>query len=374
VPADDPVTRIREIEGMTTAFDRRRFLAATAGAAALPLLGRAPRAAEPLKIGFMYVGPIGDFGWTHAHEVARQKLQSEMGDAVKTSYVENVPEGPDAERVLRQLAQAGNQLVFATSFGFMNATVKAAKEFPKVKFEHATGYKRGPNLATYNARFYHGRAVCGTIAGMMSKSGVGGYLASFPIPEVVMGINTFTLAAQKVNPNFKVRVLWLSTWYDPAKEADGAKALLDQGCDIISQHTDSPAALQACQARGAFGFGQASDMSSVAPKAQLTAIMDNWAPYYILRAKEAMAGTWKTGDTWWGLKEGVTQMAPYGAMVPENVRQAADATKNAIIAGTLNPITGPVKDNKGVERLKPGVGITDEELLKMDWYVEGVQS
>jgi simple sugar transport system substrate-binding protein len=359
---------------MTIAFDRRHFLGAAAGAAALPLLGGHAQAAEPLKIGYVYLGPIGDYGFTHAHEVGRQKLQAAMGDAVKTSYVENVPEGPDAERVLRQLAQAGNQLIFATSFGFMNASVKAAKEFPKVKFEHCTGYKRGPNLATYNARFYHGRAVCGTVAGMMSKTGVAGYLASFPIPEVVMGINTFTLAAQKVNPNFKVRVLWLSTWYDPAKESDGAKALLDQGCDVIAQHTDSPAALQACQARNAYGFGQGSDMSSVAPKAQLTAIIDNWGPYYILRAKAVLAGTWKPTDTWWGLGHDMVEIGPYGPMVPDNVRKAADEVKTAIAAGKLNPITGPVKDNKGAQRLAAGQGVTDAELGKMDWYVAGVQS
>ncbi len=359
---------------MNDTFDRRRFLGAAAGLAAMPLLGRAARAGAPVQVGFVYLGPIGDFGWTHAHEVSRQKLQSELGDSVKTSYVENVPEGPDAERVLRQLAQAGNQLIFATSFGFMNASVKAAKEFPKVKFEHATGYKRGPNLATYNSRFYQGRAVCGTMAGMMSKKAVAGYIASFPIPEVVMGINSFTLAAQKVNPAFKTRVLWLSTWYDPAKEADAAKALMDQGCDIVAQHTDSPAALQACQERGAYGFGQGSDMSSVAPKAQLTAIIDNWAPYYIARAKDVMNGTWKSGDTWWGLKEGTVEMGAYGPMVPENVRKAADDVKSAIAAGTLNPITGPVKDQKGVQRLKPGEGITDPALASMDWYVEGVQS
>jgi simple sugar transport system substrate-binding protein len=359
---------------MTITVNRRRLLGAVAGSAALPLLSRQARAAEPLLIGFMYVGPIGDFGWTHAHEVARQKLQSELGDAVKTSYVENVPEGPDAERVLRQLAQAGNQLIFATSFGFMNAAVKAAKELPKTKFEHATGYKTAPNLATYNARFYQGRAIAGTIAGMMSKKGLAGYVASFPIPEVVMGINSFTLSARKVNPNFQTRVLWLSTWYDPAKEADAAKALLDQGCDIVAQHTDSPAVLQACQARGAYGFGQGSDMSSIAPKAQLTALIDNWAPYYILRAKAVIDGTWKTSETWWGLKEGLVQIGPYGPMVPDDVRKAADAVKDAIAAGTLNPITGPVKDQQGVERLKSGVGITDAELESMNWYVEGVQS
>ena len=244
-------------------------------------------------------------------------------------------------------AQEGNALIFATSFGFMNATAKVAKALPKVYFEHATGYMRGPNLATYNARFYEGRAVVGTIAGMMSKTGVGGYVASFPIPEVVMGINCFTLAARKVNPKFQTKVLWLSTWYDPAKEADAAKALADQGADIITQHTDSPAPLQVCEQKGLYGFGQASDMSAIAPKAHLTAIVDNWAPYYIGRVKAVMDGTWKTGDTWWGLKQDTVQIAPYNAAMPDNIKKAADEVKNAIIAGTLHPVTGPINDNKG---------------------------
>ncbi|MBV8448208.1 MAG: BMP family ABC transporter substrate-binding protein, partial [Hyphomicrobiales bacterium] len=296
---------------MAAILDRRTLLAGAGAIAALPHLGARALAADPLKVGFLYVGPVGDFGYTHAHDVARKKTQDFYGDKIKTNYVENVPEGPDAERVLRQLAQEGNALIFATSFGFMNATAKVAKALPKVYFEHATGYMRGPNLATYNARFYEGRAVIGTIAGMMSKTGVGGYVASFPIPEVVMGINCFTLAARKVNPKFQTKVLWLSTWYDPAKEADAAKALADQGADLITQHTDSPAPLQVCEQKGLYGFGQASDMSSIAPKAHLTAIVDNWAPYYIGRVKAVMDGTWKAGDTWWGLKQDTVQIAPY---------------------------------------------------------------
>lgn len=359
---------------MAVNLDRRMLLAGAGASAALPFLGARALAADPLKVGFLYVGPVGDFGYTHAHDVARKKTQDFYGDKIKTNYVENVPEGPDAERVLRQLAQEGNALIFATSFGFMNATAKVAKTLPKVYFEHATGYMRGPNLATYNARFYEGRAVIGTIAGMMSKTGVGGYVASFPIPEVVMGINCFTLAARKVNPKFQTKVLWLSTWYDPAKEADAAKALADQGADIITQHTDSPAPLQVCEQKGLYGFGQASDMSSIAPKAHLTAIVDNWAPYYTGRVKAVMDGTWKTGDTWWGLKQDTVQIAPYNAAMPDNVKKAADEVKNGIIAGTLHPVTGPVTDNKGTQRLKDGEKATDEMLEKMDWYVEGVQS
>ncbi|MBV9078324.1 MAG: BMP family ABC transporter substrate-binding protein [Methylobacteriaceae bacterium] len=353
---------------------RRTLLAGAAGAAAaLPLGARAQNAA-PLGIGFIYVGPTGDYGWTHAHDVARKAIEAEYGPKVKTSYVENVAEGPDAERVLRQLASAGNKLVFATSFGFMNPTVRVARALPNVMFEHATGYQRLPNLATYNARFYEGRAVCGTIAGHVSKAGVAGYIASFPIPEVVMGISAFHLAARKVNPNFRTKVVWASTWYDPAKEADAAKALIDQGCDILCQHTDSPAPLQAAEAKGLLGFGQASDMRSYAPKAQLTAITDDWAPYYVRRVKAVLDGSWKSGDTWDGLKEGAVKMAPYGDAVPANVRAAADATREAIVAGKLHPITGPVKDQKGELRLKDGEAATDEILSKMDWYPEGVQS
>jgi basic membrane protein A len=359
---------------MAGIITRRTLLAGTAGAA-LPLLGgRASAQDGPLGIGFIYVGPTGDYGWSHSHDNARKAIEAAYGDKVKTSYVESVAEGPDAERVLRQLANAGNRLIFATSFGFMNASVRVARQFPKIMFEHATGYQRAANLATYNARFYEGRAVCGTIAGHVSKAGVAGYIASFPIPEVVMGINAFTLAARKVNPDFRTKVLWASTWYDPAKEADSAKALLDQGCDILAQHTDSPAPLQIAEQRGLTGFGQASDMRGYAPKAQLTAIVDDWGPYYVARTKAAMEVTWTSGDTWGGIKDGFVKLAPYGEAVPEAARKAADRVRDAIVSGQLHPITGPVKDQKGELRLKDGERMSDEALSKMDWYVEGVQS
>jgi simple sugar transport system substrate-binding protein len=359
---------------MTFLIDRRRLLAGAAATSLVPLASSGARAQAPLGVGFIYVGPIGDHGWSWTHDQGRLALEKALGTQVKTSYIENVAEGPDAERAIRQLAQAGNKLIFTTSFGFMNPTIKVARQFPDVKFEHATGYQRAANVATYNARFYEGRAVIGTIAGHMSKTGTAGYIASFPIPEVVMGINAFTLAARKVNPNFKTKVIWVSTWYDPAKEADAAKALIDQGCDVITQHTDSPAALQAAEQRGVFAFGQASDMSRFAPKAHLTAIVDDWADYYIRRAKEVIAGTWTSGDIWDGLKQGMVKIAPYNSAVPANVREAADAVKNGIIAGTLHPFTGPLKDQKGTERLKAGEKAPDEMLSKMDWYVDGVQA
>lgn len=353
----------------------RRALFVGAGAAALALSGgRAALAADPYKVGFVYVGPIGDHGYSYSHDQGRKAVEAEFGDRVNVTFVENVEEGPDSERVIRQLASAGNQLIFSTSFGFMQPTIRVARQFPKVAFEHATGYMTAANVGIYNGRFHEGRAVLGSIAGHMSKSGVVGYVASFPIPEVIMGINAFIVAARKVNPALTVKVIWLNTWYDPGKEADAAKALIDGGADIIVQHVDSPAAMQVAEARGAFAFGQASDMSRFAPKAHLTAIVYDWAPYYIERVKLGLDGTWKPDDKWWGLKEGLIKIAPYNDSVPENVRREADAVKDAIIAGTLNPFSGPIKDQKGEERVAAGQTLADADLLKIDWLAEGVQS
>lgn len=350
------------------------MLQTTGAAATLPLLGQAAFAADPLKVAFVYIGPIGDHGWTYAHEQGRQDAIKKFGSAIETTIVENVAEGPDSERVIRRLAEEGHGLIFTTSFGYMNPTLKVAKRFKKVRFEHATGYQRSKNMASYNARFYEGRAVCGTIAGHMSKSGVAGYIASFPIPEVVMGINAFTLAARKVNPDFRTNVLWVSSWYDPAKEADAAKALIDQGADIIAQHTDSPAALQACEQRGLMAFGQAWDMSSFAPTAHLTAIANRWGVYYNDRIQKALNDTWASEDTWWGLKEGIIEMTPYNDRVPADVQAAAEATKNGIIDGSAPVFTGPISDTDGKERLAAGGVLTDKDLHGMDWYVQGVQT
>lgn len=359
---------------MTLSINRRGFVLGTAAASALALAGRRGFAAEQLKIGFVYVGPVGDFGWTYSHDAGRRAIEKALGDEVKTSFVESVSEGPDAERVIRQLASGGNKLIFTTSFGFMNPTIRVAKQFPDVKFEHATGYLTAPNVSAYNARFHEGRAVCGTIAGHMTKSGNIGYIGSFPIPEVVMGINSVALAARKVRPDAKVKVVWVNSWYDPGKEGDAAKALIDQGVDIMCQHTDSPAPLQTAEARGIYGFGQASDMKVYAPKAQLTAILDIWDGYYVQRAKDVIDGSWKSQSIWWGLKEGMVQMAPYGDAVPENVRKAADATREGIINGTLHPFAGPIKNQAGEVKIADGQTISDGDLLKMDWYVEGVEA
>lgn len=330
-------------------------------------------AADVTKVGFIYVGPVGDHGWSYRHDIGRQSIEQELGEKVTTTFVESVAEGADAERVIRKLAATGHNLIYTTSFGYMNPTLKVAKKFPKVKFEHATGYKQGTNVSTYSGRFYEGRAVIGTVAGMMTKSNIVGYIASFPIPEVVRGINAFTIAMRKVNPDAELKIIWVNSWYDPGKEGDAAKALIDQGADIITQHTDSPAPLQVAEQRGVFGFGQASDMSGFAPKAQLTAIVDEWGPYYVARTKAVIDGTWKSGDTWAGLKDGMVVISPYGDAVPQNVRDAADAVKNGIISGDVHPFQGPVKKQDGTVHTPEGEVTPDDDLLKMDWYVEGVQ-
>jgi basic membrane protein A len=351
----------------------RRSLLGNAAAVTVVGLSVRLRAQVPVKAGFVYVGPVGDHGWTYRHDVGRLDLETELGDQVETSFVENVSEGPDAERVIRQLAAAGNNIVFTTSFGFMNPTARVAQQFPDVKFEHCTGYKTADNLAVYNARFYEGRTVIGTIAGRMSQAGTAGYIVSFPIPEVVMGINAFFLAARKVNLDFQVKIVWVNSWYDPGKEADAAKTLIDQGADIIVQHTDSPAALQVAQERGVYAFGQASDMSKFAPEAQLTAIVDNWGPYYIERGRAIADGTWSSHNIWLGLKEGMVEIAPYGPAVPDDVAAEADQIKNAIIAGELHPFAGPIHNQAGELVVAEGQNLSDEEILRMNYYVQGIE-
>lgn len=323
------------------------------------------------KVGFIYVGPIGDHGWSYQHDQGRLAVEKELG--VKTSYVESVPEGADAERVIRQLATSGHDIIFTTSFGFMNPTLKVAKQFKNVKFEHATGYKRADNVSTYSARFYEGRAILGTIAGKMTKSNVVGYIGSFPIPEVIRGIDAFTLALRKVNPKATVKVVWVNSWFDPGKESDAAKALIDQGVDIITQHTDSPAPLQVAESRGVYAFGQASDMKAFAPKAQLTSIVDNWNDYYIERVKAVMDGTWESIDVWDGIKPGMVKMAPYGDAVPADVRKLADEVKESIVNGSFHPFQGPITNQKGELVVKAGEVVSDKELAGLNWYVEGVE-
>lgn len=349
-----------------------KLLGAGLATAAAPALIRPARAAGPYNVAFIYVGPVSDFGYSYQHDQGRKAVEAAYGDKVKTTYVENVPEGPDCERVLTELANKGNQLIFATSFGFMNPTVRVAQKFPKIYFEHATGYKRAKNLATYNIRFYEGRYIQGVIAGKLSKSGTVGYICSVPIPEVVMGLNSFIQGMRSVNPNGRIKTVWVNTWYDPGKEGDAAKALLDQGADILAQHTDSAAPLQIAEQRGAHGFGQASDMSKLAPKAQLTASVDNWGPYYIDRVKMAMDGTWKSTDTWGGLAADMLRMAPYANM-PSDVIGLAKQTENDIAVGKIVIFKGPIKEQSGAIKVPAGTTLDDKAIASMNWLAEGIE-
>ncbi len=328
---------------------------------------------EPLKVGFVYIGPVGDHGWTYQHNEGRLEVEEAFGDKVQTTYVEFVPEGQDAERVIRQLAADGHNLIFTTSFGYMNPTNKVAKMFPDVHFEHATGYKRADNVSTYSARFYEGRYVNGQIAGAMTKSNVIGYIASFPIPEVVRGINSFTLGLHSVNPDARVKVVWVSTWFDPGKEGDAAKALIDQGADVLTQHTDSPAPLQVAEERGILGFGQASDMHAFAPTAHLTAIINNWGPYYVQRTQDVLDGNWASQDVWSGIADGMVVMADFNAeSLPADVIAKARETVEGIRSGQLHPFAGPIMDQAGNEVVAAGEVMSDGDLLGMNYYVMGV--
>ncbi len=330
-------------------------------------------AAEPLKAGFVYIGPTGDHGWTYAHDQGRKMLEEQSGGTVKTTFVENVPETADAERVFRDLAQKGNKLVFATSFGYMNQMVKVAKAFPNTVFMHATGYKTAPNLGVYDVRTYEGAYMLGVVAGKMSKSNKLGIVASIPIPEVIRNINAFTLGARSVNPAITSRAIWVNTWFDPGKEREAALALISQGCDVLMQNTDSPAVVQAAQEKGVLAFGWDSDMSKFGGKAHLAASILNWGVIYKKVAAEVQAGTWKTGDLWWGVKDNAVNIENFGPAVPADVKKLAEDRRDAIKAAKLHPFTGPIKDQTGKVFLAAGKTYTDGELKKMNFYVEGVE-
>ena len=353
----------------------RRIIGAAAAAAALALAAVTfhASAADKLKVGFIGVGPIGDLGWTFQHDVGRQAMVNALGDKVDTTFVENVPEGADAERAIEQLARTGHKLIFTTSFGFMDPTIKVAAKYPNAFFEHCTGFKRAANVSTYAARFYEGRYIQGQIAAKMSKTGVIGYIVSFPIPEVISGINSTMLGAQSINPNMKVKIVWVNSWFDPPKEADAAKALVDQGADILTQHTDSPAAMQIAEQRGIHAFGQSSDMIKFGPKAQLTADTDYWGNYYTERAQAVLDGKWKSEDTWGGLKAGMVVMSPYTNM-PDDVKKMAMETEAAIKGGTLHPFKCPVVDQDGKTiECKGGTHLDDGQILSMNFYVKGIE-
>ncbi|GAA6200489.1 BMP family ABC transporter substrate-binding protein [Aquicoccus sp. SU-CL01552] len=344
-------------------------------ASAAMVLGLATGAVaqDKTKVGFVYVGPVGDGGWTYEHNQGRLAVEAEFGDKVETVYVENVAEGPDSERVMTQMALNGADLIFTTSFGYMDPTINVAKKFPNVKFEHATGYKTAPNVSVYSARFYEGRAVQGTIAGRMTKSNVVGYIGSYPIPEVIRGINSAYIHAKKVNPDVEFKIVWAFTWFDPAKEADAAKVLIEQGADVILQHTDSTAPQAAAKAAGnVITFGQASDMGEYAPSPRVSSIIDNWAPYYIARTKAVMDGTWETVNTWDGIGAGMVKIGEISDAVPAEVKEEALALKASIADGSYHPFTGPLNKQDGSAWLAEGEVADDGTLAGMNFFVEGI--
>jgi len=339
------------------------------------------QAAEKLRAAFVYFTNPGDHGWTYAHDVSRKEVQKHFGDRVETSFVKNVVEGPDSFRVIRELAKQGNDVIFTTSFGYMDYTLKVAKEFPNVKFEHISGYKRHTNMATGNIKYYKGRYVQGLVAGLMSKTNKIGYLASFPIPEVIQGINASGIGLRSVNPKAEVSVVWVNSWYDPVKEADAAKVLIAEGADILAQHTDSPAMLQTAEKAGVHGFGQASDMKAFAPKAQLFSSVNNWTPYYITKIQQILDGKWNTGDgpkhwagdTWLGMADDYLVLSPFENM-PADVAKAAAKAAADIKSGKNKIFTGPIKDNSGKVRVPAGKTMNDGELFTtLDYYVDGIK-
>ena len=333
----------------------------------------APAKADPLKIAFAYVGPVGDGGWTFAHDNARKALEKEFGDRIVTSYVESVPESADAERVIRDMAGQGNKLIFGTTFGYMEPMLKVAADHPDVKFEHATGYKTAENMRTYDSRTYEGAYMAGVIAGKMTQSNTLGVVASIPIPEVVRNINSFTLGAQSTNPKITTKVVWVNEWFNPPKETEAATALINGGADILFQNTDSSAVLQTAEKMGKRGFGWDSDMTAYGPKAHLGSAIIDWAPYYIKAVGEALDGKWATGQTWWGVKEGAIDLVSLAADVPEDAKAKLEEVRSGLKAGTYNIWKGPISDNTGKEVLAEGSMADDKFLGGINFYVQGVE-
>jgi basic membrane protein A and related proteins len=329
-------------------------------------------AAEPVKMAWVYFGPPGDGGWTYAHDVGMKMVQKELGDKVATSTVENVPESADAERVIRDLASKGNMYIFTTSFGYMEQTLKAAKSFPKVEFYHSTGYKSAANVHTYNSRMYEPTYLAGIIAGRMTKSNVLGYVASFPIPEVVRNIDAYTMGARSVNPKVTTKVVWISSWFDPSKERQAAETLIGQGADMLIQNTDSSATLQAAQDKGVFAFGWDSDMSAFAPKAHLASVIQVWGPYYVQVAKAAVAGKPFTDNVWGGMKDGMNKLVSVSSTIPASVQKEVEAKQADIISGKFLVFSGPIKLQDGSTKLAAGQSLTDKEIDSVKFYVEGV--
>lgn len=333
----------------------------------------AVHADEPLKVGFVYVGPVGDGGWTYAHDQGRLAMQKALGDKVKSTFVENVPESSDAERVIRQLAADGNKIIFTTSFGFMNPTLKVAKAFPNTYFEHATGYKMAKNVGIYQARSWEGAYMLGVLAGKMTKSNILGFVGSYPVPEVVRNINAYTLGAQSVNPKIKTKVIWVSSWYDPARERQAAETMIAQGADVLAQNTDSPAVVQTAEEKGVYAFGWDSDMAKYGPKAELTASTLDWSKYYTMEVKKVLDGTWKPENILWGIKEGLVVLKPLNPIVPADVAELFKEKEKEISEGKLVPFTGPVVNQAGKIVVPAGKPMPMDELMSMNFYVKGVE-
>lgn len=339
-----------------------------AGLASAPVQSRGLQ--REMKVGFIYISPIGEEGWSYAHDQARKLLSTMPG--VRTSYVESVPEGPEAERIIRNMARKHYDIIFATSFGYMDFMLKVAEQYPDSTFMHCSGYKNAPNMSNYFGRIYQARYLTGLVAGSMTRSGAIGYVAAFPIPEVIRGINAFTLGVRAVNPKAEVRVVWTKSWYDPVMEKNAAKRLIKEGADVIAQHQDSSGPQEAAQEMGVYSIGYNTDMTRFAPRAHMTSAIWSWGPFYKEVVEQVRAGTWKNGSFWYGMETGVVDIAPYGPMIPQNVRELTDRAKADIKSGKLVVFTGPVKDQQGVERIPAGAVPPDKELLSMDWFVEGV--
>ncbi|MGH6647596.1 BMP family ABC transporter substrate-binding protein [Aquabacterium sp.] len=326
----------------------------------------------PLNIAFAYVGPVGDAGWTYAHDQGRLAVEKEFGDKVKTSFVEKVPEGPDAERVIRDMVGQGNKLIFGTTFGYMEPMLKVAADNKDVKFEHATGYKTAANMRTYDSRTYEGAYLAGVIAGGMTKSNTLGVVGSIPIPEVIRNINAFTLGAQSVNPKVKTKVVWINNWFDPPKETEGAQSLINQGADVLFQNTDSSAVLQTAEKAGKYAFGWDSDMSKFGPKSHLASAIINWAPYYIKATKDALEGTWSTGGVWWGVKEGAIDLVSVSDKVPADLKAKVDTVKAGLKDGSFVIWKGPIVGQDGKDVLAKDAVADDKFLGGINFYVKGV--
>jgi len=348
-------------------------IAAAASFSFLPAPSHAQPAQAPLKVGFVYVAPVTDAGWVHQHDEGRKAVDTAFGNRVLTTFVENVPEGADAERVIRDLAQQGYGLIFTPSFGYMEPTMKVAQEFPNVKFESITGYKTAPNVAVANARYYEGRYVAGIAAGRVTKTHIAGYVAGFAIPEVLQGINAFTLGMRSVDPKAQVKVVWLNAWFDPPREREAAMTLFNQEVDVIAFHTASNAVMAAAQERGKFAIAYHSDMRKVAPDAQLVAVTHHWDDYYRRRVQAVLDGSWASGNVWGGVKEGMIRVGDFGTRVPKAVQDEVIARQKDIASGKLKPFAGPIADNEGKAVIAKGQSLTDEQILGMNYLVAGVR-